>query len=154
VGGELPAGADAVICGAGIAGIATAWQLAERLGRTNALLIDPRPPLSLTSDKSGANYRDWWPRRPMVELVGRSIDLMERLLDETGAAFEMNRRGYLYVTADPARAASLPVAAERYRAAGIAEIRIHGRGRPARTPPSTVRPRPMASRPSLTARTS
>ncbi|MGH2511690.1 MAG: NAD(P)/FAD-dependent oxidoreductase [Candidatus Limnocylindrales bacterium] len=128
---------DALIVGAGIAGIATAWQLAERLGTTNAIIVDPRPPLSLTSDRPEANYRNWWPQRPMVALANRSIDLMDALRAE-GARFDMNRRGYLYVTADPARAAGLTELVERYAAAGLtadsAEVILDGRDLRARYP--------------------
>ena len=53
--------ADAVICGAGIAGIATAYHLTVGHGLRRVLLVDPRPPLSLTSDKSTECYRNWWP---------------------------------------------------------------------------------------------
>jgi glycine/D-amino acid oxidase-like deaminating enzyme len=110
---------DAVIAGAGIAGIATAWQIASRLGATSTVIVDPRPPLSLTSDRPGANYRDWWPQPSMVALAGRSIALTEGLLT-AGAAFAMNRRGYLYVTADAVTAAALPAVVARYLAAGVA----------------------------------
>ena len=48
---------DVVICGAGIAGIATAHALAMR-GITNITLIDERSPLTLTSDKSTEAYRN------------------------------------------------------------------------------------------------
>src|SRR5262245_46888660 len=88
---------DVVIVGAGIAGVATAFELTRR-GVTEIILVDPLPPLSLTSDKSGANYRDWWPDPRMVALVRRSLEIM-RSLHRSGAQFLMNRRGYLYVTA-------------------------------------------------------
>jgi glycine/D-amino acid oxidase-like deaminating enzyme len=111
--------ADVVIAGAGIAGIATAWQIAARLGTTTTVLVDPRSPLSLTSDRPGANYRDWWPQPSMVALADRSIELTEGLL-AAGATFAMDRRGYLFVTADPATASALPtVRAERIEA-GVA----------------------------------
>jgi cysteine synthase len=51
--------ADIVICGAGIAGIATAHVLATRYDRSDILIVDPRPPMSLTSAASGENYRNW-----------------------------------------------------------------------------------------------
>ncbi len=105
--------ADVVIAGAGIAGVAAAWQIAARLGSTTTVLVDPRPPLSLTSDRPGANYRDWWPQPAMVALADRSITMVERLLAD-GASFAMDHRGYLFVTADPDVAAGLPaVVAER-----------------------------------------
>jgi glycine/D-amino acid oxidase-like deaminating enzyme len=44
--------ADIVICGAGIAGIVTAYFLTMRQGVRNVVLVDGRPPLTLTSDES------------------------------------------------------------------------------------------------------
>lgn len=109
---------DAVIAGAGIAGIATAWKVADRLGETNALIVDPRAPLTLTSDRPEANYRNWWPHPAMVALADRSIDLVEGLL-AAGASIAMNRRGYLYVTADQATVDGFPERIARYAAAGL-----------------------------------
>jgi choline dehydrogenase-like flavoprotein len=96
--------AEVVICGAGIAGISAAYHLAVRRGVTGIVLVDERPPLSLTSDKSTEAYRNWWPGPDdaMVALMNRSIDLLEELAHETGNAFRLNRRGYL-ATADPDR---------------------------------------------------
>ncbi len=110
--------ADVVIAGAGIAGIAAAWQIAVRLGTTTAVLVDPRPPLSLTSDRPGANYRDWWPQPAMVALASRSIELTEGLL-RAGAEFAIDRRGYLFVTADPATAERLPMVVDERVTAGV-----------------------------------
>jgi glycine/D-amino acid oxidase-like deaminating enzyme len=113
---------DAVIAGAGIAGIATAWQLAERLGRTDAVIVDPRPPLSLTSNRPEANYRDWWPQPAMAELADMSLALVDELVAD-GATIPMDRRGYLYVTGDPARAAELRrIVAERPKIGAGAEV--------------------------------
>ena len=106
-----------MIVGAGIAGIAAAWQIAELRGETDAILVDPRPPLSVTSNRPEANYRAWWPQRPMVELAERSIALI-RGLQADGAAIPMNGRGYLYVTLDRAMADELPNVMARYAAAG------------------------------------
>jgi glycine/D-amino acid oxidase-like deaminating enzyme len=88
--------ADVVIVGAGIAGVSAAYHLAVRRGIGNVVLIDPRPPLTLTSDKSTECYRNWWPDRPMVGLMNRSIDIFEELSEET--EFGLNRNGYLFVT--------------------------------------------------------
>ena len=69
---------DIIICGAGIAGISAAYYLAVRRGIRDVLLIDERPPLSLTSDKSTECYRNWWPGPDgaMVEVMNHSIDLL------------------------------------------------------------------------------
>lgn len=94
--------AGAVVCGAGIAGVSAAFHLA-RAGVEDVVVVDPRPPLTLTSDKSTECYRNWWPNAPMAALMNRSIDLLEELAVESGDAFHLSRRGYLFVTADPER---------------------------------------------------
>ncbi|MEA2058722.1 MAG: FAD-dependent oxidoreductase, partial [Actinomycetota bacterium] len=94
--------AGAVICGAGIAGVAAAYYLTVRCGVSNVVICDPRPPLTLTSDKSTECYRNWWPSPPMVEFMGRSIDLLEEVAIESGNTIQLSRRGYLYVTGDDA----------------------------------------------------
>ena len=121
--------AEVVICGAGIAGIAAAYHLAVRRGVSGVVLVDERPPLSLTSDKSTECYRNWWPGPgdDMVALMNRSIDLLEELARESGNVFRLNRRGYLFATADPAQ---VPLFVERAREAavrGVGPARVHTR---------------------------
>jgi glycine/D-amino acid oxidase-like deaminating enzyme len=119
--------AEVVICGAGIAGIAAAYHLAVRRGLTDVVIVDERPPLSLTSDKSAECYRNWWPGPgdDMVALMNRSIDLLEELARESGNVFRMNRRGYLFATADPARVPRFVRAAEEAAARGVGPARRH-----------------------------
>jgi glycine/D-amino acid oxidase-like deaminating enzyme len=121
--------AEVVICGAGIAGIAAAYHLAVRRGISGVVLVDELPPLSLTSDKSAECYRNWWPGPgdAMVAVMNRSIDLLEELARESGNAFRMNRRGYLFATADPARLGQLVRAAEEASALGAGPTRRHDR---------------------------
>ena len=68
--------AEIVICGAGIAGVSAAYFLAVRHGLKDILLVDERPPLTLTSDKSTECYRNWWPGPgdAMVQLMGRMLN--------------------------------------------------------------------------------
>jgi glycine/D-amino acid oxidase-like deaminating enzyme len=122
--------ANVVICGAGIAGISAAYHLAVRQGVRDVILVDERPPLSLTSDKSTECYRNWWPGPGdgMVRLMNRSIDMLEELAHETGDRFHLNRRGYLFVTGDPARIPDFERAAEEPCALGAGELRIHTGG--------------------------
>jgi sarcosine oxidase, subunit beta len=122
---DVPRAADAVVAGAGIAGIATAFHLTVRLGVGGVVICDPRPPLTLTSDKSTECYRTWWPNAPMVSLMQRSVDLLEELAVESGDALGLNRRGYLYVTADPGRLEGLRRSAEAASAAGAGNLRVH-----------------------------
>jgi sarcosine oxidase, subunit beta len=126
------------VCGAGIAGVATAYMLAVRMGLDSVVLCDPRPPLSLTSDKSTECYRNFWPNAPMVALMNRSIDLMEEVSEESGHAIGLNRRGYLYVTADRGRLNELHEAADAASAHGSGPVRVHSGspGAPAYTPSS------------------
>src|SRR5215475_10352371 len=123
--------ASVVICGAGIAGVATAYHLAVRRGVGGVVLVDERPPLTLTSDKSAECYRNWWPGPgdAMVAVMNRSIDLLEELALESGNVFRMNRRGYLFATADAARGARLARAAEEAAALGAGPARFHGTAR-------------------------
>ena len=116
--------ADIVICGAGIAGVAAAHFLGKA-GAKNILLLDERPPLSFTSDRSTECYRNWWPDPEMLALMNRSIDLMEALADESGNIFRMNRRGYLYLTADEKKAKELETTAHRISSLGAGPIRVH-----------------------------
>jgi len=97
---------DVVVCGAGIAGISTAYQLSVHHGVRNVVLVDERPPLSLTSDKSSEAYRNWWPAPDdaMVRLMNRSIDLLEDMAEFTDNRILLNRRGYLFATARSDRA--------------------------------------------------
>src|SRR5512142_1733906 len=116
--------ADIVICGAGITGVAAAHFLSQA-GIKNILLLDERSPLSLTSDRSTECYRNWWPDPEMLALMNRSIDLMESLADESGNVFRMNRRGYLYVTADENKIPDLQAASARISSLGAGPMRVH-----------------------------
>ena len=116
--------ADVVICGAGITGIAAAHFL-SKAGVKNILLLDERPPLTFTSDRSTECYRNWWPDAEMLALMNHSIDLMEGLADESGNVFRMNRRGYLYVTANESSILDLETASQRISSLGAGPMRVH-----------------------------
>jgi sarcosine oxidase, subunit beta len=132
--------AEVVVCGAGMAGVAAAYHLAARHGVRRVVLVDERPPLSLTSDKSTEAYRNFWPGPDdaMVRFMNRSIDLLEELADASGNVFRMNRRGYVFATAQPARAAELLAMAEVVAGWGAGPLRVHDGGPAAPTypPPS------------------
>jgi glycine/D-amino acid oxidase-like deaminating enzyme len=116
--------ADIVICGAGIAGASAAFFL-SRLGAKNILLVDERPPLSLTSLRSTECYRNWWPGVEMAAFMNRSIDLLEEFSDESGNVFGTNRRGYLYLTADPGKIEDARASAMETSKATQQPVRIH-----------------------------
>jgi glycine/D-amino acid oxidase-like deaminating enzyme len=117
--------ADVVICGAGIAGVATAYHLTVKRGVRNVILVDPLPPLTLTSDKSTECYRNWWPNGPMVGLMNRSIDLLEEMAQESDNAVRLSRQGYLYVTASPDRLRDMADEGASISKLGAGELRRH-----------------------------
>jgi glycine/D-amino acid oxidase-like deaminating enzyme len=132
---------DVVICGAGIAGISAAYYLSAHHGINNILLVDGRAPLSLTSDKSTECYRNWWPGpgNAMVALMNRSIDLLDRLAEESGNIFNLNRRGYLYLTGNAERISEFQMAAREPSELGAGSVRVHD-GRPGASPYIPSRP--------------
>jgi glycine/D-amino acid oxidase-like deaminating enzyme len=123
--------ADIVICGAGIAGISAAYHLTVKHGIRNVILVDEHTPLSVTSDKSTECYRNWWPGPgdAMVSLMNRSIDILESLANESDNLFQLNRRGYVFVTSNPARIADFKRTAEEAAELGAGPVRYH-RGQP------------------------
>jgi glycine/D-amino acid oxidase-like deaminating enzyme len=83
--------------------------LLVRDGVRRVVLVDPREPLSLTSSKGTEAYRNYWPGPDdtMARFMNRSIDLLEALDRDSDRAFELNRRGYVFLTTNPAEAARL-----------------------------------------------
>jgi len=117
--------ADVVIIGAGIAGVSTAFYLSARHDIHSVIIVDPRPPLTLTSDKSTECYRNWWPNASMVGLMNRSIDLLVEMAAETGDVFNLKQPGYLYVTANPETFERMGREAEAISALGAGQVRRH-----------------------------
>jgi len=113
-----------------MAGVATAFHLAVRLGIYGVLLVDERDPLTLTSDKGTEAYRNWWPGPDdtMVRFMQRSITLLELLSLESGHAFAMNRQGYAYLTGEPDRIPLMRREAETVSGFGAGLLRIHSTG--------------------------
>jgi len=118
---------DVLICGAGMAGIATAYHLAVRHNLKNILLVDEYPPMSVTSSVGTEAYRNWWPGPgdTMVRFMNRSIDLLEELADESGNAFQLNRRGYVFLTANSQQIPVWQKAAAEVSALGAGAVRGH-----------------------------
>ena len=126
-----PTTADVVICGAGICGITSAYHLTVKQGIQRVVLVDERDPMSFTSDKSTECYRNWWPGPgdTMLCFMNRSIDLLEELALESNNYFSLNRRGYVFLTGDPAKAAQYERTAREITELGAGPLRIY-RGAP------------------------
>ncbi len=127
-----------VICGAGIAGIAAAYSLAVAHGQEDVVIVEADNPLSLTSDKSSEAYRNWWPGPDwaMTAFMNRSIDLIEGIARTTNNRIHMNRRGYVFATADSTKIQQLVSLAKAAEANGGGEARLHD------TPSSAYMPSP------------
>lgn len=125
-----------VVCGAGIAGVAAAYHLAVVHGAGHVVLVEEGNPLSLTSDKSTEAYRNWWPGpdRAMTAFTNRSIDLLEALARSTGNRFNMNRRGYVFATAEAGKTDWMIQMARTAEGHGAGPLRIHGAGSESYTP--------------------
>ncbi len=54
--------------------------------------------MSYTSAQSGDNYRNWWPHPVMTAFTNDSIDELDRLVKDSGDAFNMTRGGYVLAT--------------------------------------------------------
>ena len=144
--------AEIVIVGAGIAGISAAFHLAVREGVDGVVLVESGDPLALTSDKSTECYRNWWPGPgdAMVAFMNRSIDLLERIEGESGGRLRLNRRGYLFATAEPSRIETFrAMAGRRSHSAPESSVCTTAPGRA----PTTSGRRRTASRGSHRART-
>ncbi len=114
-----------VVIGAGIAGVSVAHELTVKHGHPDVTLVDPLPPLTLTSDKSTECYRNWWPTESMVGLMNRSIDLLEEMAIASNNVFGLSRRGYLYVTSEPTQLEAWEVEANRISRLGAGPVRVH-----------------------------
>src|SRR5437764_134344 len=127
-----------VICGAGIAGIAAAYQLAVVHGLDDVVIVEQGNPLSLTSDKSTEAYRNWWPGPDwaMTAFMNRSIDLIEEIARATDNRINLNRRGYLFATADAGKITFLQTMAKSAESRGGGVARLH------ETPSSAYTPSP------------
>ncbi len=120
----MSSSSEIVICGAGIAGVSAAYFLAQQ-GVRDITLIDELPPLNLTSSRSTECYRNWWPDPEMLSLMNRSIDLLESIADTSGNIFSLNKRGYLFVTADQDKIPATTQRAQKISNLGAGPLRIH-----------------------------
>ena len=129
--------AEIVICGAGMAGAAAAYHLVVRNRVPNVVIVDERPPMTLTSDKGTQGYRNWFdgPDDTMARFVGRSIGILEELAESSGNAFGLSRHGYAFATADAGMREWLRDQARRLESFGAGAVREH----PGRVPYEPVR---------------
>src|SRR5947209_6848146 len=124
----MPETSEIVVIGAGLAGVALTFHLTARHKIRRVVLVDEREPLTLTSDKGTQAYRNWWPGpdATMLRYMTRSIDLLEEMAEDSGNVFRLNRRGYVFLTANDEGVDRLRATACEVSAFGMGELREHG----------------------------
>lgn len=88
------------------------------------VLVDPRPPLTASSQYSTECYRNFFMDKPLVPFMSRSVDIMEELAGEDNS-FNMNRRGYVFLTADAKGEESFEHFAHTASSFGAGPVRQH-----------------------------
>jgi len=111
-----------VIAGCGFAGISTAMHLSRRGAQVT--IVDPRPPMSATSQYSTECYRNFFMDPALVPFMSRSLDIMEQLAGDENA-FGLNRRGYAFLSASETGAEAFEHFAETASSYGAGPVRSH-----------------------------
>src|ERR671929_1051630 len=96
---ELPRRAELVVVGSGIVGAASAF-FAARAGMSVLVLERRRALCSLTTAVAAGGYRLQLEHREELQLVSRTVALLERFAEETGQSVHdpaIRRQGYLWL---------------------------------------------------------
>jgi glycine/D-amino acid oxidase-like deaminating enzyme len=108
---------EVVIVGAGIVGLSTAFQLAQR-GVTDMVVVERRHIGSGASGKSGAIIRTHYSNEPETRLALEGLEFFRNFRERVGAACTFEETGFL-VFADPATTGSLDANLGIQRSLGI-----------------------------------
>ncbi len=94
---QVPSTADAVIVGAGINGLTTAYELA-RLGLKNIVVVEKNYIGSGSTGRCGGGIRQQWTTEENIRLAQESVRMYERMSTELGYQVFFRQGGYLMVT--------------------------------------------------------
>lgn len=123
---ELPARADVVVVGGGILGAATAF-FAGRAG-LRAVVVESRPRLcTLTTAAATGGVRAQFDNPEETALVQESLAFFDRFAeaaDLPGYDIGLRKRGYLFVTTDPATARKQAERVEAQHAWGVRDVEL------------------------------
>ena len=93
----VPATADAVIVGAGINGLATAYELARR-GMKNIVVLEKDYLGSGSTGRCGGGIRQQWTTEENIQLASESVAIYEGMSAELGYQVFFRQGGYLMIT--------------------------------------------------------
>ena len=114
----LPSRADVVIVGAGIMGLALAYELARR-GASDVLVLDQGYLNAGASGRNGGGVRAQWSTPTMIRLARRSLALCGRFAVDMGVNVWFRRGGYLFLAPTRAQVARIERNAALHREEGL-----------------------------------
>ncbi len=114
----VPASADAVIVGAGINGLATAYELAGK-GLKNIVVLDKNYLGSGSTGRCGGGIRQQWTTAENIHLARESVSIYEHMSAELGYQVFFRQGGYLMITEQEADLPALKAAVELQRSCGV-----------------------------------
>lgn len=114
----LPERAEIVIVGAGIMGLAIAWNLARR-GQRGIVVVEKSYLCSGASGRNGGGVRAQWSTETNVRLMKRSIELCAEFATRMRINVWFRRGGYLFLARTEQRAKQLAEAAALQRSFGL-----------------------------------
>jgi D-hydroxyproline dehydrogenase subunit beta len=123
---ELPRHAELVVIGSGIVGAASAF-FAARAGMSVLVLERRRALCSLTTAVAAGGYRLQLEHREELELVSRTVRLLERFAEETGQSLHdpcLRAQGYLWLARSAGTAARQSDLVARQRAWGVDGVEL------------------------------
>lgn len=112
--------ADVVIVGAGIMGLATAYNLARRHGVTRVVVVDKGYLCGGASGRNGGGIRAQFSSEENIRLMQESIAICRELAGELKINVWFRQGGYLFVVRSAAGRATLEESAALQRSCGLA----------------------------------